>query len=67
MYMNSDMLCLLTHIKNGQKSKKSFILHPKKKNCISILVILWDEGYILGFTSSKKISKNVRNFFKISI
>jgi hypothetical protein len=25
------MLCLLTHIKNGQKSKKSFILHPKKK------------------------------------
>ena len=31
MYMNSDMLCLLTHIKNGQKSKKSFILHPKKK------------------------------------
>lgn len=62
--MNSDMLCLLTHIKNGQKSKKSFILHPKKKNCISILVILWDEGYILGFTSSKKFPKMFEIFLK---
>ena len=64
MYMNSDMLCLLTHIKNGQKSKKSFILNPKKKNCSSILVILWDEGYILGFTSSKKFPKMFEIFLK---
>jgi small subunit ribosomal protein S8 len=62
--MKSDILGLLTHIKNGQKSKKSFILHPKNQNCSSILVILWEEGYILGFTLSKKFPNMFEIFLK---
>ena len=51
---NNTLWYLLTHIKNGQKSNKAFILHPKKKVCGLILNILWEEGYILGYTVSKK-------------
>lgn len=62
--MNADMLFLLISIKNGQKSNKSFILYQKKKNCSSILSILWEEGYILGYTISKKYPKMFEIFLK---
>lgn len=62
--MNSGILSLLIHIKNGQKSNKSFILHPKKKNCNFILSILWEEGYILGYTISKKSPRMFEIFLK---
>ena len=58
------MLSLLTHIKNGQNSNKSFILHPKNKSCSSILNILWEEGYILGYTVSKKLPNMFEIFLK---
>jgi ribosomal protein S8 len=62
--MKNDMLCLLIHIKNGQQANKSFILHPQKKNCNSILNILWEEGYILGYTLSRKDPKMFEIFLK---
>lgn len=55
---------MLAHIKNGQKANKSYILHPKEKNCASILNILWEEGYILGYTISKKSPQNFEIFLK---
>jgi ribosomal protein S8 len=62
--MNNGMLSLLTHIKNGQNSNKSFILHPKNKSCSYILNILWEEGYILGYTVSKKLPNMFEIFLK---
>jgi Ribosomal protein S8. len=56
---------MLAHIKNGQKANKSYIMHPKEKNCASILNILWEEGYILGYTISKKSPQKLEIFFKI--
>ena len=61
---NNTLWYLLTHIKNGQKSNKAFILHPKKKVCGFILNILWEEGYILGYTVSKKHKKMFEIFLK---
>ena len=55
---------MLAHIKNGQKANKSFILHPKEKNCALVLNILWEEGYILGYTISKKYSQMFEIFLK---
>ena len=62
--MNIDMLLLLTNIKNGQKANKSFILHQKKKTCSQILTLLWEEGYILGYTISKKSPRMFEIFLK---
>lgn len=54
---------MLANIKNAQKAKKSIILQKKKKNIASILNILWDEGFILGY----KISCENSQMFKIFI
>ena len=48
-------------IKNGQAVNKSFVKQLKKKNCEMLLNILWDEGYILGYTS---ISNTIFIFLK---
>lgn len=52
--MKNNFWYMLAHIKNGQKANKSYILHPKEKNCSLILNILWEEGYILGYKISQK-------------
>jgi len=48
---------MFANIQNGQISNKKFILQTKKKICESFLNILWDEGYILGYTIEKKTNK----------
>jgi len=40
---------MLNSIKNGQLAKKDIIVQKRKKICESILKILWDEGFILGY------------------
>jgi len=59
--MKNNLWNMLANIKNGQKANKSYILHPRKKNCALILNILWEEGFILGYT----ISKNNPEMFEI--
>lgn len=62
--MKNTFWYMLAHIKNGQKANKSYILHPKEKNCALILNILWEEGYILGYTISKKRPQMFEIFLK---
>jgi len=45
---------MFTKLKNGQLVKKPFVLKKKKKICAHFLDILWDEGFILGYKTSKK-------------
>lgn len=59
--MSKHICNMISTINNGQLAKKSFVLQSKKKACESILNVLWDEGFILGY----KISKNNFNTIKI--
>lgn len=47
--MNFCLLNMLNNIKNGQKSKKAFILQKKTSSQILMLNELWKEGFILGY------------------
>ena len=40
---------MLANIKNGQLVKKSLIYQKRKRICESVLKILWDEGFIMGY------------------
>jgi len=47
--MKNYLWNMLNSIKNGQLAKKDIIVQKRKKICESILKILWDEGFILGY------------------
>ena len=55
---------MFANIKNGQLAKRNFIYHPRKKICESFLKILWNEGFILGYTISTENPKNLKIFLK---
>ena len=42
---------MITAIRNGQLVKKAYIIQKKKKINETILHVLWDEGFILGYKS----------------
>jgi len=52
---------MVASIKNGQLAKKAYINQRRKKTCESVLNVLWDEGFISGY----KTSKNNPNVLKI--
>jgi ribosomal protein S8 len=45
---------MINNIKNGQKSNKSFVINQKNNLSVSLLNILWKEGFILGYTVEEK-------------
>lgn len=51
-------------INNGQLSKKLTVKFKKKKSCERLLNILWDEGYILGYKTSKNNSSIIVVYLK---
>ena len=53
---------MFANIKNGQIAQRSFIYQKKKRFCEAFLKILWDEGFILGYKTSKK-NKNLTKIF----
>lgn len=59
--MNFHLWNMLANLKNGQLSKKTYILQKKTILCSKILNLLWDEGYILGY----KIYSENSDFFII--
>lgn len=60
---------MFTNIKNGLLARRYFVLHPWKKTCENFLEILWNEGFILGYTNCFEIvnkkHKNKKKFTKI--
>ena len=42
---------MFANIQNGQRAKQDFVLLKRKKICEAFLKILWDEGFILGYTT----------------
>lgn len=48
--MKNYFYTMLDSIKKGQLSNRNFIYIRRKKICESFLRILWDEGFILGYS-----------------
>jgi len=57
---------MFTTIRNGQLAKKSFIYQRKKNLCKAFLIILWNEGFIIKYRTSKKDQKFLKVFLKYS-
>ena len=57
--MKNILYNMFSNIQNGQIVKKKIIFQKRKKICEAFLNILWDEGFISGYS----IEKN--NFLKI--
>ena len=55
---------MFTNIKNGQISKRAFIYQKRTQMCDSLLKILWDEGYIIGYQIDTKDISRVKIFLK---
>ena len=52
---------VLISISNGQNSKKAFVITRFNKATVSLLNILWEEGFIKGYSIKKK---NIKIFLK---
>ena len=57
--MNKCVYDLLSSIKNGQLSKKRFVIHKKTTISEKVLNIMWNEGFIYGYSSLNKKSLKI--------
>ena len=62
--MRYNLYNLFSNIKNGIASKKRYILHDKKNICIGILNVLWDEGFINGYTINEHYCNKLEIYLK---
>lgn len=62
--MKNNLSNLIANIKNGQLAKKAYIYSKKVPLCESILTVLWDEGFILGYKVSSKKFNMLKIFLK---
>lgn len=62
--MKNYLWNMLVSLKNGQNSKRSFIIQKRKKICEAFLKILWSEGFILGYKIDQKEKNNLKIFLK---
>ena len=63
-FMLNTLWNVCVNLKNGQISRRNFIYQPKTKLTIAFLNILWDEGFILGYTIDNIDVNRVKVFFK---
>ena len=56
---------MLNNIKNGQLAKKQAIMGQRTKICESMLKILWNEGFILGYQAISNTTQ-LKIFLKYS-
>ena len=54
---------MFANIQNGQTANKKFVLQERKKICELFLNVLWDQGFILGYSLENK-SKKLKIFLK---
>jgi small subunit ribosomal protein S8 len=55
---------MFANIQNGQLAKKAFVIQKKKKICESVLNILWDSGFILGYKIVKEDPTKIKIYLK---
>ena len=57
---------MFANIKNGQIARRSFIYQKKIKLCETFLCLLWNEGFIIKYRTSKKNKNLLKIFLKYS-
>jgi len=57
---------MFANIRNGQIAKRSFIYQKKNFLCETFLLLLWNEGFIIKYRTSKKDKKKFKIFLKYS-
>jgi small subunit ribosomal protein S8 len=62
--MKNYLWNMFANIKNGQLAKKSVITQTRKNICESFLKILWDEGFISGYTISNSNENKLEIYLK---
>jgi|TARA_B110000967_G_C18901297_1_gene575455 small subunit ribosomal protein S8 len=62
--MKNHLYNMIASIKNGQSAKKAYINQIRKKTCESVLNVLWDEGFISGYKTSKSNPNVLKIFLK---
>ena len=55
MSMTDPIADMLTRIRNGQSARKVSVTMPASKAKEAVASVLKDEGYIVGFTTRKKV------------
>jgi small subunit ribosomal protein S8 len=62
--MKNYLWCMFANIKNGNLTKRKFIVQRKKRICESFLKILWNEGLILGYVVTLENPNILKIFLK---
>lgn len=62
--MKNYLWNMFANLKNGQLAKRSFIYQTRKKICENFLKILWDEGFISGYTIDIATPNKLKIFLK---
>lgn len=62
--MKNHLWGMFANLKNGQLAKRSFIYQTKKKICEAFLKIIWDEGFILGYSINPNNLNQLKIFLK---
>tara|TARA_B100000780_G_scaffold140620_1_gene98449 strand:+ start:4892 stop:5278 length:387 start_codon:yes stop_codon:yes gene_type:complete len=62
--MKNYLSNMIANIKNGQIVRKGFVLQNRKKICETLLNVLWDEGFILGYKISTVNPEKLQIFLK---
>lgn len=62
--MKNYLWNMFANINNGLLAKRNFVLQTRKKICESFLKILWDEGFILGYTTDLFNKNKLKIFLK---
>ena len=60
-----NYLCnMFANLKNGQLAKRNFVYQTRKNICESFLKIMWDEGFILGYSIDPMNYNKLKIFLK---
>lgn len=62
--MKNYLWNMFANLKNGQLAKRNFIYQKRKKICEAFLKIMWDEGFILGYTVDQQNTDQLKIFLK---
>jgi small subunit ribosomal protein S8 len=62
--MKNYLWNMFANLKNGQLAKRNFIYQTRKKICEAFLKIMWDEGFIGGYTIDSTDSNKLKIFLK---
>lgn len=62
--MKNYLWNMFANLKNGQLAKRNFIYQTRKKICEDFLKIMWNEGFILGYSIDESNLNKLKVYLK---